>query len=129
MITFLLGVISGLAYIGIALNPLNQDYHDHVTYVQLGFIAFLGMTFFFAMTIYRDPYFSNFYAVLLLFFSVILALQICIMIFGPRSWSSIEALRLQVIAQKIVVYVEIFIMMILMWGTYKRSGAAETEDM
>jgi hypothetical protein len=53
---------------------------------------------------------------MLLVFAGVLGLQIMVMLFGPRSWSSDEALRLQVIAQKIVVYSEILAMSLLAYG-------------
>lgn len=111
------GIGAGLGYVGIALHPINEDYHGHITYVQLGFIAFWWMTVLCAACIFQNPRFNNRFGKILLLFAVILGLQIVIMLFGPRSWSSAYALKLQVIAQKVVVYSEILAMAILITGS------------
>lgn len=125
VLCFILGAIAGIGYIGVALNPINEGYWIHVKYVQWGFIGFWCMTLTCAYCIFQSPAFQNFYGRMLLVFAAILGIQICIMLFGPRSWSSDEALRLQVIAQKIVVYSEILVMALLAYGairTLARNG-------
>lgn len=119
VVCFILGVMAGIGYIGVAFNPINEGYWDHVKYVQWGFIGFWCMTVVCAFCIFRSPQFQDFYGRMLLVFAVILGIQICIMIFGPRSWSSDEALRLQVIAQKVVVYSEIVVMALLAFGAMR----------
>ncbi len=119
---FILGIIAGIGYIGVALNPIDEGYWVHVKYVQWGFIGFWCMTLTCAYCIFRDPGFPDFYGWMLLAFAAVLGLQICIMLFGPRSWSSDEALRLQVIAQKVVVYSEILAMALLAYGAMKSLG-------
>ncbi|HMQ46322.1 MAG TPA: DUF998 domain-containing protein [Saprospiraceae bacterium] len=120
------GCLAGLSYIGIALNPLDVDYTTHTLFVRGGFIAFLLMCFCFALAIKQDPTYPNRYAQAIVVFSVILAVQIVIMLFGPRSWHSPEALFLQATAQKIVVYSEICCMLYQMFGAlgqFKRLSA------
>jgi len=56
-----------------------------------------------------------------------LGLQICVMLFGPRSWSSDEALHLQVIAQKVVVYSEILVMAFLAIGAMRALERGEND--
>lgn len=119
VLVLILGVIAGGGYIGVALNPINEGYWDHVKYVQWGFIGFWCMTLAVAYCIFRSPGFSNFYGRMLIVFAIVLGIQICIMIFGPRSWSSDEALFLQVTAQKIVVYSEIIAMALLAFGAIR----------
>jgi hypothetical protein len=114
--------MAGIGYIGVAFNPINEGYWDHVKYVQWGFIGFWLMTVTCAVCIFRSPGFSDFYGKMLLIFAALLGLLICIMLFGPRSWSSDEALRLQVIAQKIVVYSEIVAMALLAYGSIRALG-------
>lgn len=109
----LCGIGAGLGYIGIAFHPINTDYGMHVRYVQISFIAFWLMTVTCAIGIYQNPAFHNVIGHILLAFALVLGLQICVMILGPRSWSSPGALLLQVIAQKVVVYSEIATMTVL----------------
>ncbi|HLF64105.1 MAG TPA: hypothetical protein VI603_10145 [Saprospiraceae bacterium] len=116
---FILGTIAGIGYIGVALNPIDEGYWIHVKFVQWGFIGFWCMTLVCAFCIFKSPGFPNLYGYILLLFAVMLGLQICVMLFGPRSWTSDEALRLQVIAQKVVVYSEILVMAFLAIGAIK----------
>lgn len=110
------GCLAGLSYIGIALNPLDVDYTTHTLFVRGGFIAFLLMCFCFALAIKQESTYPNRFAYAFVVFSLILAVQIFIMFFGPRSWHSPEALFLQATAQKIVVYSEIGCMLYQMYG-------------
>jgi hypothetical protein len=114
-----LGVIAGAGYIGVALNPVNEGYWIHVRYVQWGFIGFWCMTLTCAWLIFRHPAFPDRYGRILLAFAGILGIQILIMYFGPRSWTSLEALWFQVIAQKIVIYSEILAMTALGIGAIR----------
>jgi len=109
----LMSVVAGIGYIGVAINPINVDYHAHIKYVQIGFIGFWMMSVFCAIAIWQSPSFPTRYARMILVFLGILGVQIIIMMFGPRSWSDEGALLLQVTAQKIVVYSEILTMLIL----------------
>ena len=109
----LLSIAAGIGYIGVAFNPIDVDYHSHITWVQVGFIGFWWMSVFCAMAIWRSPVFPTRYARLIVGFLGVLGIQIVIMLFGPRSWTSEGALILQVTAQKVVVYSEILTMLIL----------------
>ena len=105
--TCLLGVIAGLSYIGIGTTPWNIDYWGHRFYVRIGFLSFLGMAFFYALTIFIEPLYPPKYAWALLLFSLVLLTQILIMFLATNAWHSNEALFLQALAQKIVVYAQI----------------------
>lgn len=105
------GIAASLCYIGIALTPLDYNYYRHTIFVRAGFISFLAMCFFYATAIFNERDYPNHYAWALLIFAAILFIQVAIMLGGPRSWSSPEALRLQATAQKIVVYSEILCML------------------
>lgn len=115
----LMAVVAGVGYIGVAINPINVDYHGHITYVQVGFIGFWMMCIFCALAIRNSPHFPNKYARWIVIFLFILGIQIAIMLFGPRSWSDEYALVLQVTAQKIVVYSEIIVMLGLCVGAIR----------
>lgn len=116
-ISMVAGFIAASCYIGVANNPLNQDYAAHTIFVRVGFIAFLVMSLFYSLAIRTEPTYPNSYANAFNWFMLLLAVQIIIMLFGPRSWHSPFALFLQATAQKVVVYAEIFCML------YQRIGA------
>ncbi|MEM1320391.1 MAG: hypothetical protein AAGG75_09045 [Bacteroidota bacterium] len=121
LIASVLGLIAGGCYIAIAHLPLNVDYWGHRFYVRTGFIAFLGMLIFYASAILREPGYPRRYAFAFGLFGIILFIQIVIMFFGPRAWRSEDALFLQAVAQKVVVYAEILCMLYQSWGALKVS--------
>ena len=109
-IASMLGLMAAASYIGIALNPLNVNYGLHTLFVRAGFIAFLGMSLFYTLSMLNEPGYPKHYARAFAVFSIILGVQVVIMLFGPRSWSSPGALLLQASAQKVVVYAEMVCM-------------------
>jgi len=70
------------------------------------------MTIFYTTAIFAERNYPNRYGWLFIVFAGILAIQIAIMLLGPRSWRSQEALYLQAVAQKIVVYAEVICMLV-----------------
>jgi len=121
----LMSIVAGIGYIGVAINPINEDYHSHIAYVQIGFIGFWMTCVFGAIAIRNSPVFDNRYAKWIGVFMIILGVQIVIMMFGPRSWSNEYALLLQVTAQKIVVYSEIIVMLGLNVGAFRMLNNSE----
>ena len=119
LIATIAGLISALCYIGIAHTPLNVNYYRHTLFVRAGFIAFLAMSLFYTLAIQSDQHYPNMYARAFGWFMLILGVQIVIMLFGPRSWHSPEALLLQATAQKIVVYSEMLCMLFQCIGAYR----------
>ncbi len=115
----LFAVVAGMGYIGVAVNPINVDYGRHIMFVQIGFIGFWLMGVCIAMAISRSPVFPNMYARAMWGFLIVLGVQIVIMLFGPRSWTTEPALLLQVTAQKIVVYSEIAAMLFVNIGAFR----------
>ncbi len=119
ILILLFGLYSAWCYLGIAWVPWNDSYRGHVGFVRNGFISFWLMSVFYALAISSSPRYPNRYAWAFIIFIGLLAIQIGIMIFGPRSYTSQAALELQVFAQKIVVYAEIICMMYQSWGAMK----------
>jgi len=119
----LAGVVAALCYIGIAQTPLDVNYFRHTLFVRAGFIAFLGMSVAYGLAISNEPRYPNRYAGAFLAFGALLAIQITIMIFGPRSWTSPHALFLQASAQKVVVYAELLCMSYQCLGALRVLGA------
>ena len=119
----LLGIAAGLCYIGIGWVPWNERYWGHTWFVQNGFFAFLGMAFFYILAIFIDEHYPNRYGYAFLIFALVLAVQIVIMLFGPRAYRNSEALFLQAVAQKVVVYAEILVMI------YQAKGALTLSDL
>ena len=127
ILTGLFGLIAAVSYVAIANIPWNVDYRGHVYYVRTGFLAFLMVAIFYSIAILLEPKYPRRYAVAFLVFAFILAIQIVIMFFGPRAYRSEEALFLQVVAQKVVVYAQIFCLLYQSVGALRLSRSAPTD--
>jgi len=126
IITGLFGLVAAISYIAIANIPWNVNYRGHVYYVRIGFLAFLMVTIFYSIAILLEPRYPRRYAVAFLVFAFILGTQIIIMFFGPRAYRSEEALFLQVVAQKVVVYSQILCLLYQSIGALRLSRNAPT---
>jgi Protein of unknown function (DUF998) len=111
LIASFFGVIAGVCYIGIANVPWNLDLRTHHFWVYRGFISFLLMCIFYSAAILLEKGYPNRYAKAFGLFGIILFIQIVIMIFGPRAYRSNGGLLIQAVAQKVVVYSEILVML------------------
>lgn len=116
LIAAFFGIIAGFCYVKIGYVPYDVSYWRHTYYVRAGFISFLLMVIFYATAIFSEKDYPNKYGWLFIFFAGILAIQIAVMLLGPRSWQSNNALYLQAVAQKIVVYAEVVCMLLQALG-------------
>ena len=119
LIASFFGIMAGVSYIIIANVPWNIDLHLHRSWVHRGFISFLFVTIFYCAAIFVDKDYPNRYAKAFGIFGIVLSIQIVIMIFGPRAYRSNDSLFLQAVAQKVVVYSEIIVMLFQAVGTLK----------
>ena len=113
------GIVAGISYILIGNIPYDVSYWAHTRYVRIGFISFFLMVIFYTFSIFAERDYPNRYGWLFVLFGVILLVQISVMLLGPRSWRSEEALYLQAVAQKIVVYAEVICMLMQAIGAMK----------
>ncbi len=128
LLAAVLGIYAGWCYIKIGWIPWDLNYRGHVGYVKNGFLAFLGMSIFYTIAIFSSRHYPKRYAYVFLLFCLILGVQVVIMLFGPRAYRSNDALFLQAVAQKIVVYAEIFCLLWQAYGArevYRRRGFLE----
>ncbi len=119
LIASFFGIMAGVCYIGIANVPWNIDLRLHRFWVYRGFVSFLLMCIFYSAAILSEKNYPNRYAKAFGVFGIVLFIQIVIMIFGPRAYRSNEGLFIQAVAQKIVVYSEIIVMLFQAIGTLK----------
>lgn len=106
------GIVSGICYVMIGNAPYDVTYWRHTYYVRAGFISFFLMVIFYTTAIFVEQDYPNRYGWIFIVFGGILLVQISIMLLGPRSWRSPDALYLQAVAQKIVVYAEVICMLV-----------------
>jgi hypothetical protein len=112
------GIISGIAYIGIALTPWDILLKPHFFFVKTAYLSFLFLTAFSIAAIYSDPFYPKIYGVVFIVFGIILAGYVWTLFFGPKL-NTPEGVRIQATMQKVVVYSEISCMLIQSYGAYK----------
>ncbi|MCP4123163.1 MAG: DUF998 domain-containing protein [Bacteroidetes bacterium] len=115
-ITVFFGLIAGLCYIGVAFTPYDIRFSGHEYSVKIGFSAFLIMSVILTWMIYKSKYYPNIYGHIFIIFDLILLFYVYLLFFGPDARESYNAMVLQVVSQKIVVYSEIICMVIQMRG-------------
>ena len=120
------GIIAGACYIGLSWLPYDIAFWEHRYFVQAGFISFLLMSLFYSIAIFYDEIYPNKYGWAFLMFMMILVPQIIVMIYGPRSWTSPNALLLQATSQKVVVYSQILCLLYQAVGLWKLESRLRT---
>jgi hypothetical membrane protein len=98
-----LGVVSGLAYIGIAFTPANLQLGWHMRFVQLAFRSFLVVVLLYGAATWRHGEYPRRYAVGWLAFAVVLAGYVWLLIAGPSARTE-QGLLIQAAGQKIIAY-------------------------
>ncbi len=112
------GVISAVAYLGIACMPADVNLTVHRLFVQVAFSAFLLVVVLYSAAILRDRDYPNLYAFVYIGFALILAAYLVLLFGGPHIETP-EGVRIQATGQKIVVYAEIVCMFIQSYGALK----------
>jgi hypothetical membrane protein len=101
------GVVSGLAFAGIACTPANLYLKAHGTFVEVAFLAFFIAVLFYIPAILLTRTYPNRYALAYALFGGLLAAYLWLLFFGPRL-DSPQGLLIQATGQKIIVYTAIF---------------------
>ena len=109
----IVGVLSGLFYIGIAFTPADLHLEWHGNFVLLAFSSFLLVVILYTLAIFLNKDYPNRYAYVYLVFAVLLAAYLWLLFAGPSD------IRIQATGQKVIVYAEIFCMFIQAYGAQK----------
>jgi len=97
-----LGLLSGICFIGIALNPVDVSLGPHLIFGRLSFFAFFFASVGSQILLNKNTYsLSN---KLFTFLNVLMFFYLLLMFFGPPSSTGLWAIQLKTLAQKIVVY-------------------------
>jgi len=113
------GVLAGLSYIGIALTPANLYLDQHQLFVLMAFGGFAITAVFYTIAIFFTRSYPNRYGYAYSLFTAALFFYVWFMLNGP-SFDSSEGAELQVVGQKIIVYISIFSMMIQTYGAQQQ---------
>ena len=109
------GVVSGLAYVGIAFTPANLRPEPHLRFVLLAFRAFLPAVVFYLAAILLNPDYPNRYAAIYAGFAILLAAYILLITYGPGV-DTAKGVMIQATGQKIIVYAAILTIFVQSWG-------------
>ncbi len=107
----LLALISSISYIGIALYPVNVDIATHVKFGRMAFFSFFFTSVLFHALVDKKKYHKA--NKLLFALNALLFGYLLLMLFGPSSSQGIWALQLKTIAQKVMVYSQIFLCLLI----------------
>ncbi len=109
------GIVSGMAYIGVAVTPANLYLPAHEICVFVAFSGFFTTAVFYSLATLLNPSYPNKYAYAYVFFALTLFIYVAYILYGP-DFDAQKGARLQVIGQKLVVYISIFSMMFQISG-------------
>ena len=112
------GVISGIGFIGIAAVPADVNQTLHTNFVYVAFTGFLFVVFCYSTAIRKSRAYPRGYAYAYLAFAVVLAVYLALLFSGPDIETS-RGLTIQAVGQKIVVYTGIICVVIQSWGAYQ----------
>lgn len=113
------GVVAGLCYVGVGLTPWDLFFQPHILFVKIGFLSFLLALLPFAVAMYKQADYPNFYVWVVGVFILILVVYLYLLFFGPNDPTIPWQLQLQVIAQKILLYSQMTAMLIQAYGAYQ----------
>jgi hypothetical membrane protein len=113
-----LGVISGLGFIGIAAMPADVNQTVHRLFVYIAFTGFLFVVFLYSAAILKSRTYPRAYAYAYFAFAIILALYLALLFSGPELETT-GGLTIQAVGQKVVVYAGIICVVIQSYGAYQ----------
>jgi hypothetical protein len=114
----LIGVTTGLCFVGIACAPYDLVFDIHYQLVFWAFRTFLISVSIYAYVIFRQNNYPRQYGWVFIAFSVFLAAYMGLLEFGPEATTP-AGLIVQATGQKIIVYVSIVSVMTQSWLAYK----------
>jgi len=111
-LVILLSLISATSYIGIALYPVDVDIATHIKFGRAAFFSFFFTSVLFHILIDKKEQQKTNY--LLFILNTLLFAYLLLMLFGPSSSQGVWALQLKTIAQKVVVYSQITLSLLIL---------------
>jgi len=98
-----LGILTGISYIGIAFTPSDIANLLHNLFVFIGFGSIVLSFILYAIVIFKDSNYANFYATIFTISAIILCIYFVILSFSPNSQTRI-GLYIYVAGQKFMIY-------------------------
>jgi hypothetical protein len=101
-VVMVLGLVSGVSYIGIAVNPVDVSLGWHLLFGRLAFFTFFFASVGSQILLDKKTYpLSN---KLFTFLNILMFLYLLLMLFGLPSSTGLWAIQLKTLSQKVVVY-------------------------
>ncbi|MAT96733.1 MAG: hypothetical protein CL608_06275 [Anaerolineaceae bacterium] len=120
----LVGVWSGISFVGIAFTPADIFLEAHANFVYSAFLSLPVAIFIFAIAVWRHHTFPNRYAAVLFGFTVCLLGYIWLLFFGPSGVTA-QGFSYQATGQKLIVYIALASMFMLATGARKQMPQAD----
>ncbi len=117
-----LGVLTGIFYIGIALTPSDITDLLHDLFVFLGFGSIFLSIILYAIAIFKDSTYDNFYGVVLTISAGILFLYFILLFLTPNSQTTV-GLYIYVVGQKFMIYTLLICGIVQGFGAIKQLPA------
>ena len=114
----IIGVLSGLCFVGIACAPYDIIFEVHYQLVFWAFRTFLVAVGIYAFVIFRQNIYPRRYGWIFILFTLFLATYIGLLEFGPAATTT-SGLVIQATGQKVIVYVSIISVMAQSWLAYR----------
>lgn len=113
------GVLSGICFIGVAFTPADILLGPHVFFVTWAFRLFPLCACLYAAVIFAHPDYPKRYGWLFAGFMICLVAYILLLELGPHAGETYASQVIQSMGQKIIVYVSIIMIGVQSWGALK----------
>jgi len=116
----ILGIISGISYVGIAFTPSDITGSLHELFVVIGFSFVFFSIILYSYVIFKNDNYPNFYAIILTISAFILSVYFLFLFFTPNSQTSV-GLLIYVVGQKFMIYTLLICNIIQGYGALKQN--------
>jgi hypothetical membrane protein len=111
------GVVSGMSCIGIALTPWDRFLEVHMFFAYCLSLSFLAVALLYSAAIFRNPAYSNRYAILFIAYFAVLLMFVVLMVLGP-DLESTTGRRVLATGQKVCIYSGMICIALQVVGAY-----------
>jgi hypothetical protein len=118
----ILGIISGVSYVGVAFTPSDITGNLHDFFVLIGFSTVFFSIILYSYVIFSDKNYPNFYAFILTISAFILGVYFLFLFFTPDSQTS-EGLFVYAAGQKFMIYTLLICNSIQAYGALKQKSS------
>jgi hypothetical protein len=119
----LIGIFAAICYIGIGLTPYDLYLSEHYFFVYSAFTSALFMVIAYSIAMVLNKDYPKKYAIVFICFGIVLFAYVMLLFFGP-TWETQAGLLIQVVGQKVIVYLMISTLLVQGYGALKLYNTA-----